>query len=203
MSRVARKDILYDGCFAHVISRSIREYKIFKDRDDFETFQILLAKVKQEYTFKIMHYCFMNTHFHLAVKIPEVDSFSKGIQKLKSLYSYQFHAKYKISGPIWRERFRSLLIENEEYLYACGMYIEYNPVKAGIVKESHNWEYSSSQYYRGKPDMLVDGYKTIKTPKIPEDINTQDERIFEKGQTIGSSFFRFQLREMFKRGVPV
>ena len=131
MARLTRSQLLFGGCYAHVISRSIGKNKVFKDGQDFETFRGLLLKAKQESGFQIFHYCFMHTHFHRAVKIPDVSRFSKGLQKLKSQYIYKYHTKYRESGPIWRERFRSLLIENEAYLYACGQYIENNPVKAG------------------------------------------------------------------------
>lgn len=200
-ARLARSQILYDGCYAHVISRSIGKRKVFNDPEDFRVFRELLIKIRQVHDFKIYHYCFMNTHFHLVVKIPEVFQFSRGLQKLKSQYIYKFHTKYKISGPIWRERFRSLLIENESYLYACGQYIENNPVKAGIVRTSVEWEYSSSRYYlRGGKDGVVDGYETAELPKLPEGADVADEEMFEKGIAIGSGYFRYQMREMLKNG---
>jgi len=46
VARVARAKILYDGCYAHVISRSIGKQKIFNDPEDFEVFRELLIKVK-------------------------------------------------------------------------------------------------------------------------------------------------------------
>ena len=200
MARLARNQLLYDGCYAHVISRSMGKYKIFHDNEDFEVFCDLLARVKQEYGFKVFHYCLMNTHFHLAVGITEVAQFSKGLQKLKSLYIYKFHTKYKISGPIWRERYRSLLIENEAYLYACGQYIENNPVKAELVQESTQWQYSSSRYYiKGEKDKVVDGYGAVILPTMPKEIDIIDEEVFEKGMAIGSGFFRFRLKEAQKR----
>ena len=39
---------------------------------------------------------------------------------------------------------KSLLIEGERYLFACGQYIENNPVKAKMVKKANDWLYSSS-----------------------------------------------------------
>jgi len=66
----------------------------------------------------------MQTHFHLAVKMSDPRDFSFTIRDIKRNYAYQFHTKYKLSGPIWRERFKSLLIEDELYLYMFGKYIE-------------------------------------------------------------------------------
>ncbi len=48
MARLARDAFMYDGCYAHVISRSIRGYKVFHDRIDFKVFRDLLLKEKGE-----------------------------------------------------------------------------------------------------------------------------------------------------------
>ena len=71
---------MYDGCFAHVISRSIRKMDILRDDEDFSIFLENLLKVKREGGFRIYHYCLMRTHFHLAVAMPDVAGFSRAIQ---------------------------------------------------------------------------------------------------------------------------
>ena len=200
-ARLARTEVLYDDCWVHVISRSIRKLEVFKDQEDFDVFCELLINVKLEYKSKIFHYCLMQTHFHLAMRISTVEGFVRAMQKLKSRYVYKFHSKYKLSGPIWRERFRSLLIENESYLYACGQYIENNPGKAGLVSKNTGWKYSSSRYYlRGENDPIVDGYEVIGLPQLPQDVDLYTEESFEKGRVIGSSYFRFRFKEAHKVG---
>ena len=142
-ARIARTDLLYGGCYVHVISRSIRELKIFKDNEDFELFKKLWLIEKRKSGFRVFHYCFMQTHFHMAAEVPEVHKFWLSLARVKSRYASTFHAKYRLSGPMWRERYKSLLIENEGYLLACGRYIEDNPVKAGLVKRGEDWQFSS------------------------------------------------------------
>ncbi|MCB9747819.1 MAG: transposase [Candidatus Omnitrophica bacterium] len=197
MARVSRNELLYKDCYAHVISRSIRKMKIFNDEEDFIQFKYLLLQAKKIGQFRVYHYCAMQTHFHLAVQMGDVSLFANAIRDLKRSYVYWFHTKYKISGPIWRERYRSLLIEDENYLYTCGLYIENNPVKAGLVQQSDQWAHSSSRYYiRGSNDVLVDEYErdVCKMSDI-----MLDEEDFEKGSVIGSSFFRFQFYDRRKR----
>ena len=201
VARAVRTEILYDGCYVHVISRSIRKLEIFRDQEDYAVFCELLIRIKREHELRILHYCLMGTHFHLAIRISSVEGFIRGLQKLKSQYVYKFHSKYKMSGPIWRERFRSLLIENESYLYACGQYIESNPVTAGLARENTEWKYSSSRYYlKGEEDPVVDGYEAKELPKLPQEITAYDEETFEKGKFIGSGYFKFQFRETLKVG---
>ncbi len=157
-------------------------------------FQNLLLKVKKKYQFLIHHYCLMNTHFHMALSIANLHRFSLGLQWVKQEYTKYFNKKSLRTGPLWRERFKSLVIENESYLYACGLYIEYNPVTAGMVKKSEEWPYSSNAYYlTGKQNPLVDVYD--KTPKLPVDVDIQNAANFTQGYAVGSELFKLQIRE--------
>ena len=201
MPRLLRKDVLSGGCFAHVISRSIRKMKLFKDDEDFQTIRELLIYTRRQYHYRIHHYSLMQTHFHLVVSMDAVDEFSKAMQFVKSQYSLKCHTKYHLSGPIWRERYRSLLIEDECYLKACGHYIEDNPVKAGLVNHAKDWKYSSFRFYNyDVNDKLIDRYTADRnaTGYIKEEI--EGEEFFENGTVIGSPFFRFQFYEKIKRG---
>ncbi len=200
MPRIARREILYDGCYAHIISRSIRKMKLFREKADFQELYQLFAETKRQACFKIYHYCFMHTHFHLAVSIPDIKEFSNALRDVKSQYSHKFHAKYHLSGPIWNDRYRGLLIENEAYLQACGTYIENNPVKAGFVKKANDWKFSSSRHYQGEgPDLLVDNYADSDNLSRAVEIDFEEEEFFEHGHVIGSAFYRWQLYEKKKR----
>jgi hypothetical protein len=59
MGRINRKSILYDGCYAHVFSRAIEKRRIFNDAGDFDQFKKLLLLSKQQFSYQIHHYCFM------------------------------------------------------------------------------------------------------------------------------------------------
>ena len=201
MSRILRNQLLYKGCYAHVISRSIRKLKLFHDTQDFLCFKDLLRKAKEKAGFKIYYYCIMQTHFHLVVRMQEIKDFSFAIRDIKREYAYKFHSKYRLSGPIWRERYKSLLIENEEYLYACGKYIEGNPVKAQLVRGDEDWQYSSARYYKRKTaDTLVDFFGNVLREK---EIGGLGQADFEKGNVIGSDFFKFQFIKSQRKLRPV
>ena len=96
----------------------------------------------------------------MVVSIQELPAFSNAIKHLKQNYAKWFQRKHAHEGPVWRGRFGSQIIQDERYMYACGMYIEMNPVKAGVVKVAVDWPHSSARHYfsRGK-DALIDGYE--------------------------------------------
>ena len=147
MGRIAREILLYDGCFAHVFTRAIEKRKIFEKSEDFEFFKKKLAEIKKEYEFKVFHYCLMQTHVHMVVGIQDTSGFSEGMKILKKAYAHQYNTAHKRFGPVWRDRYKSKLIENEGYLRACGSYVEHNPVEAGMVERAVDWPHSSSRHY--------------------------------------------------------
>jgi putative transposase len=51
---------------------------------------------------------------------------------------------YRRSGTLWEGRFRSCLMQEENYLLARNRYIELNPVRAVMV--AHRAEYRWSSY---------------------------------------------------------
>ena len=201
MARRARKQILFDSCYAHILSRSFEKRWIFEDSEDFEAFKGYLLKSKEKHKFLIHHYCLMRTHFHLAVSIPDLKAFSRGLQQVKWHYTARYNKRYQRSGPLWRERFKSLLIEDEQYLYACGLYVEENPLKAGLVEKREDWPYSSATYYLlGKSDLLLDPYEG---KGIPPGVNPRDESFFTQGPGIGSELFQIHLREGLLKNMTV
>ena len=201
MGRRNRGSILFNGCYAHVFSRAIEKRYIFQSDEDFQKFKEILLESKQRFSYRIHHYCLMHTHFHLAVSIPDTQKFSAGLKWVKWNYARYFNLKEKRFGPLWRDRFKSLLIENENYLYACGKYIEENPVAAGIVKRCEDWKHSSSRYYfKGKGDLLIDPYDhSLPLILIEED----KEKYFTRGYVIGSDLFKIHCQDEFFQGVSV
>jgi len=67
-----------------------------------------------------------------------------------------FNQRHGRSGTLWEGRYRSTLIEAERYLLACMVYIDLNPVRAGMVALPAAWPWSSHAHYLGQRiDKLV------------------------------------------------
>ena len=155
MPRPPRHSYLIDNGFYHVISRSINDMTVFKDADDFVHFLELERRAKQAFPIRLFHYVLMSTHFHVVLQAVKTEDLPQHVAFLKRNYTRWYQKKYSWRGPLWRERYRSLPIENEEYLAACGLYVELNPVKAGICQRPEEYPYSSAKKYDlGHPMIL-------------------------------------------------
>jgi len=61
-------------------------------------------------------------------------------------------------GHVWQGRYKSSLIDKENYFIWCGLYVELNPVRARLVIRPEDWLWSSYNFYAfGKTDSLTEG----------------------------------------------
>ena len=99
----------------------------------------------------------MRNHFHLLMKITDAITLSKIMQGLQLAYFHYFNKRYGYTGRFWQGRFHSKPIEDEKYLLTAGLYIEKNPVRAGLVKNPTEYKWSSYNVYAyGIKDPLID-----------------------------------------------
>jgi len=191
MPRLAR--FIEKNGFYHIISRSLNETRIMRDNDDFRHFFKLTNSAKQKYPISIFHYVIMNSHFHLAVQTPSHEILSRNIAHIKWHYTLWVRKKYGWRGPLWRDRYKSLPIENESYLFACGMYIEYNPVRAGICNNPGDYSFSSYRKYNsGIDDILIDEYEISPNSKQSMQLDYSlniTKSIFSFSPAIGSNSY--------------
>ena len=78
------------------------------------------------------------------------------IQSLGRYYVRHINQTYDRSGTLWEGRYKSTLVDSDNYFLTVSRYIELNPVRAGMV--AHPAEYPWSSYQSnasGKPVELI------------------------------------------------
>ena len=142
----------------HVLDRGNNRQIIFHDDEDFIYFLKLLKRYKKELKFKLYHFCLMSNHIHLMIEPTVEGSLPKIMMRLTLAYSSFFNKKYRGVGHVWQGRYKSSLIDKEDYFIWCGLYVELNPVRAGLVARPENWRWSSYNFHAfGKTDPLLEG----------------------------------------------
>lgn len=160
MPYVARTHQLSQSLLYHIYNRGINREKIFHNTEDYKYFIHLLAKYSNEYCFKVYHWVIMPNHYHMLIEFEEPERISSVMSGIARSYACYHHREYKTAGYLWQGRFKSQPIQKELYLLACGRYIERNPVKASMVVQAWEYEYSSARYY-------VYGFKDGLTTESP------------------------------------
>lgn len=140
MSRPLR--ITYPGAFYHITSRGNEKNDIFFCDDDRRTFLRLLGLVVREYHWVCHAYVLMGNHYHLLVETPDAN-LSQGMRQLNGMYTQRVNERHDRVGHIFQGRFKAFLVENEVYFLTVARYIVLNPVRAGIVRNVREYEWSS------------------------------------------------------------
>jgi len=157
---VPRKPRIEIPGFYHVLNRGVERRVVFGEPQDFEKFEKLLEELSRSFGVRVHNFCLMSNHYHLLLSIDK-PVLSKFMRQLNASYAIYFNKKYDRSGHLWQGRFKSWFVSDEAYLYALMLYIEQNPVRAGIVETPERYPYSSARYFVGDeklPDYLKDAW---------------------------------------------
>ena len=147
MSRPLR--ISFDNAVYHITARGNRKDKIFYSDDDKRIFLRKMDQTFLKYSFLCYAYCLMDNHYHLFIKT-SLGNISQGMHYLNASYANYFTAKYKINGPLFQGRYKSLLVDEDNYALALSFYIHLNPLRAGLAKNLDEYTWSSLLDYLGK-----------------------------------------------------
>ena len=154
MARLARVSV--PGHPYHVIQRGNNRQPIFRSDADREKMRSLLAENAAQFDVAIHAYVLMDNHFHLLVTPHAHDGLPKMMQAVGRRYVRHFNDTHQRSGTLWEGRYKSALVQSERYLLACMVYLDLNPVRAGIVGRAQDYPWSSHAHYVGlRNDRLV------------------------------------------------
>jgi putative transposase len=140
--------------------------------------------------FCIIAFVLMPEHFHLIIKVNDKYTVSQIMANFKRMTSRQVSAYLHAAGDqstiallqdaascepacdsrLWKPRFDSLVLTNEETLSQKIEYIHQNPVKRGLVKNAMDWPCSSARNYADRSDVLVQvdsGWQCLRYEAVP------------------------------------
>ncbi|MCP4634014.1 MAG: transposase [candidate division Zixibacteria bacterium] len=138
--------IEYPGAWYHIMNRGRRYEEIFIDDGDYQMFPALLKETSDIWNIRIAAYCLMPNHYHLLIQTPEAN-LSKAMRQINGIYTQIFNRKHGYDGPLFRGRYKSILVSEDYYLLALVRYIHRNPIKAGIVDSLDKYKWSSHNGY--------------------------------------------------------
>ena len=112
MPRVARKYIV-SGVY-HIILRGNERRKRFIDDEDKTQFLDTLEKMKETGNYEIYAFWLMNNHVHLLL-CDTKDEMLRTMKRICVSYIYYFNKKHKKIGPLFQDRYRSEVVEEDTY----------------------------------------------------------------------------------------
>jgi putative transposase len=152
MPRTARASV--GGLCYHVINRGNACAEVFRKPEDYAAFRDLLGEAADRVRMRVLAYCLMPNHFHLALWPRQDGDLSRFMQWLLTAQVRRYHRHYQSSGHVWQGRFKAFPIQQDEHLLTVVRYIERNPLRAGLVARAEDWLWSSLREREGKASWL-------------------------------------------------
>lgn len=182
MARAPR--ICFPGAIFHVIQRGNYQQEIFSDDQDRWHYLKLLLEAKKQFGIIVYGYILMPNHIHLILEITNETPISKVVHYIAASYALYFNKKYDRIGHLFQGRFKSILVEKDNYLLELSRYLHLNPVKAGLVKRPEDYIWSSYSIYLGRRRDLLINTKFILdlfSPKKDSDRYVAYKQFVEEG----------------------
>lgn len=147
MARLPRLTV--PGYPHHIIQRGNNRQPTFHDAGDYELLLSLLADYAEREKVAVHAYVLMGNHFHLLATPATQTGLPKMMQAIGRRYVQYFNKRYRRTGTLWEGRYKATLVQTERYLLACMVYMDLNPVRAGLAARAADYRWSSHGHYAG------------------------------------------------------
>lgn len=138
--------ICYKNATYHVMNRGLNRRKIFLNEHHYRFFIDLLKDVVKKWDVQIHAFSLMPNHYHLLIQTP-LANISRVMRHIDGVYTQRFNRSQKRDGPLFRGRYKAILVEEDAYLVELLRYIHLNPVKGELVLRAEDYIWSGHRGY--------------------------------------------------------
>lgn len=143
MARLRR--LYLPGCAQHVIQRGNNRNACFYEEADYKAYLSYLKDAAEKYQVAIHAFVLMTNHVHLLLTPIDEQGVSRMMQALGRKYVQFFNYTHSRTGTLWEGRYKSTIVDADNYLLTVYRYIELNPVRANMVEHAADYPWSSYQ----------------------------------------------------------
>jgi REP element-mobilizing transposase RayT len=140
--------IEYPNALYHVMNRGRGRCDIFHGEEYYQSFLQSIDESFIRFGLIVHAYCLMGNHYHLLLETPNAN-LGRVMRHINSTYTQRYNRLRKTDGPLFRGRYKAILVEESEYLLSLSRYIHRNPIetKTKIVKNIKDYIWSSYPNY--------------------------------------------------------
>jgi putative transposase len=210
MTRLPR--LVIPGYPHHITQRGNHRQRVFFSDEDRKFYLELLHRQIETREFSLLGYALMTNHVHHA-SIPQAsDSLSRYMRTLDRDFSRFQNLRQNQTGHLWQARFFSCPVNDRWEVLA---YIELNPVRAFMVANPSDWEWSSARaHLTGRdPSGLLDmdswrkyfdpctWREYLKQAALRTDINDRIRKATTAGRFCGPDDIAKEIDRKFRRSL--
>ncbi len=127
--------IQYPGAFYHVTCRGNERKRIFLDDEDRHRFLQFLAESLEAYDVVLHAFVMMSNHFHLVVQTMRAN-LSEFMRRFNICYTGWFNYHHGACGHLYQGRYKSFLVDADDYLLELSRYVHLNPVRIDKTRQN-------------------------------------------------------------------
>ncbi len=142
----AKQKITSPNLISHITQRAAGDSPLFLEQSDYLFMLSNLKEVSLKRSIDIYAFCLMPNHIHILIR-PRGAELQEAMRDLFARYAMVFNRKYERKGHLFGGPYRQAVCLDDSYLLAASLYIHMNPVRAGIVKEPCDYQWSSIKLY--------------------------------------------------------
>ncbi len=139
--------IEYKGGVYHVIQRGNNRQYIFEKKEDKAYLLELVGEYKAVMNYNLYGFVLMDNHYHMVLRTLDAPM-QEIMHRINNKYSKYYNRKYKRTGHVFENRYKSIIVKDDKYLLSLLRYIHQNPVRAKMCKELKTYQWSSDSSYR-------------------------------------------------------
>lgn len=190
MPRRARLDC--DGQYVHAMNRRVDRSILFPGEQAYRQFASMIAWAQRETRMEITAWALMPNHWHFVLRPEGTRHLSDFMHRLQTVHATEFRRDSKTSGNgcVYGSRFKGFVIPPDRLLRGV-VYVERNPVKAGIVRRAEDWAHGSAA-------LSGDGLRSPVVVRLPAELERHRRSLL--AQPLPEEF-ESSFREACMRGV--
>lgn len=143
--------IEYPGAYYHVMNSVPGRQSAFPTDAHYEAFLETLGEAHQRFGLEYHAYCLLKGGYHLLVKTPR-GNLAQGLRHINALYTQKANQLKGRSGPVFRGRYKAVLVEGASYWLPLSRYVHSLPASGrkplSTAPAAYRW--SSLSTYLGK-----------------------------------------------------
>jgi len=138
--------IEYSGAYYHLVNGSLGGLPLFKDNLDRESFIRLIDEAFRRWDLQVYAFCLLENSYHLCVQTP-AGLLSRIMRHINGVYTQKYNRRYRREGPLFKGRYRAVLIERDPYVLSVIRHIHLAPRDLGQLQKPERYLWSSFKYY--------------------------------------------------------
>ncbi len=200
--------VTYKDAYHYIMNYGFEEKGIFSDSGSKSYFLKLLKEKSEKLKIRLLAYYIADNYYCLVLQNSS-GRLSDFMRELNSQYAINYRQKEGNKGYVFQGRYKSILIQEGQYLKKAIIHVLSSPVREKIKDNPYNYEHSSiREYFNNKKSSIIDREYVEKTfqnktafDKLLEKLKTKELPVKRTrfGDLIGGENFREKAMGKFDR----